>query len=113
MENDNENNVIQLIQDQPTPKKSSMSSLFEVPHPDDNDMYIKDLFDVSDLDNVSGIDEDTSDLTEVGDDVLGLDMPGTPASFGESEPKRQIRITPKGTSSIRQVEIPSELGGMQ
>ncbi len=72
--------------------RNDMSDLFEVPNEDDNDMYVDDLVEVDD-------DEDLSDLTRVtAEDVMG----------------RPPRVRPRPTQfqrTSRPYDPPTSMGG--
>ena len=77
--------------EKPKPK-NDMSDMFEVPQPEDNDMYVEDLVEAPG-------EEDMSDLMRVtNDDIMG------------TKRKKSYKITHSGRKSIQQ---PPSMGGMQ
>jgi len=77
---------------QPPKKKDPLKSLLETPKSTDNDMDISGLLSVS-VEDVMGGNPDLTDLTEVGDDVIGTGP--TRSSTQTRRPPPRFRRTAK------------------
>lgn len=88
-------------QSAPEPKLrvDDLAYMFEVPQPEDNDMYTEDLITVDE-------EEDISDLINVGGSDLIGDSP-----YPEDKPK--YRVTPRGRRVVRPYPPPTAMGGMR
>ena len=85
------------VEVKPKHKQDELNSLFEVPQPDDNDMYVDDIVEAPGEDNLD-------DLIDVSTDDLMGEKP-------KAKPK--YKISSRGRTSINRDNTPTSLGGMR
>ena len=85
---------------EPFKKRDSMADLFEVPQPEDNDMYVDDLV-------ATPEEDDISDLVDVSNEDIMGEPPPLNKEREYKMPSRRVRRT------SRPYNPPTSLGGMR